>query len=120
MAKEKVFENSVKKFLTDQGCWFIKYWAGAAFTKSGIPDILCCCKSVFFGIEVKADDGNPSDLQLVNLRNIDKAGGIAVLLYPKHFEKFKNLVYDPNNEVLYDELKQVWINEIRKRGIKNG
>lgn len=33
MAAEKNFENRLKKYLEDKGCWFIKYWAGAAFTK---------------------------------------------------------------------------------------
>ena len=40
MAAEKNFENKVKKYLKEQGAWFIKYWGGAAFTKAGIPDPL--------------------------------------------------------------------------------
>lgn len=44
MAQEKNFENRVKDFLKDMGCWQLKYWGGAVFTKSGIPDLLVCCK----------------------------------------------------------------------------
>ena len=40
MAAEKNFENKVKKFLKDKGAWVLKYWGGAAYTKSGIPDLL--------------------------------------------------------------------------------
>lgn len=94
MAAEKIFENKIKKYLKEQGCWFIKYWAGAAFTKEGIPDILCCCNGKFLGIEVKAPKGKPSDLQLYNLKKIDEAGGFGILLYPKDFEKFKELISD--------------------------
>lgn len=90
MASEKNFENRVKKFLKDEGCYFIKYWGGGEFTKSGIPDILCCCKGRFVGCEVKAPTGEPKPLQIHNLRKIHEAGGIAVLLYPKDFDS-KNM-----------------------------
>ena len=33
MASEKNFENRVKRFLKDEGCYFIKYWGGGEFTK---------------------------------------------------------------------------------------
>lgn len=51
MAAEKNFENRVKKYLDEYGCWWLKYWGGAAYTKSGIPDILCCSDGMFLGIE---------------------------------------------------------------------
>ena len=92
MAAEKNFENKIKGFLKDHGCWFLKYWGGAAYTKSGIPDILVCCDGFFLGIEVKAPHGKPSELQLYNLRKIDEAGGFGILLYPKDFDLFKNFM----------------------------
>mgnify|MGYP001043289463 CR=1 FL=1 len=81
MAAEKNFENKVKKFLKDKGAWVLKYWGGAAYTKSW-----------FLGIELKAPNGRPSDLQLYNLREIEKAGGIGILLYPKDYEQFKQFI----------------------------
>ena len=94
MAGEKSFENRVKKFLKDEGCWFIKYWAGAAFTKNGIPDLLVCCNGFFLGVELKAPNGTPSELQLWNIEQIKKAGGIGLVLYPKDFDEFKNLIHE--------------------------
>ena len=41
MAAEKNFENKVKKFLKDNGCWILKYWGGAAFT--GLVFLICWC-----------------------------------------------------------------------------
>lgn len=108
MAAEKQFENKVKKFLKDNGCWFLKYWGGAAYTKSGIPDILVCCKGRFMAVEVKAPNGKPSDLQIYNLRQIDRAGGLAILLYPKDYDLFKRLVENPDNKKLYEVLKSKW------------
>lgn len=88
MAKEKLFENKIKKFLKDNGCWFVKYFANA-FTQSGIPDILACVNGYFVAIEVKAENGKPSELQIYHQQKIKESGGIAYILYPKDFECFK-------------------------------
>lgn len=113
MASEKTFENRVKKFLKDSGCYFIKYWGGGEFTKAGVPDILCCCNGYFIGIEVKAPNGKPSPLQIHNLKKIDESGGYGVLLYPKDFETFKMLIQKLNEASIasglyYQELKERW------------
>lgn len=114
MATEKNFENKVKKFLKEKGCWILKYWGGAAFTKSGIPDLLVCCDGRFLGIELKAPKGRPSDLQIYNLREIDRSGGYAILLYPDQWELFKNFILcitenDQSNIAYnYNILKSKW------------
>jgi hypothetical protein len=88
---EKNFENRVKKFLTEQGCWFLKTWGGG-FQRSGIPDLLICCNGYFLGVELKAPNGKATDLQLWNLNKISDAGGIGLVLYPKDFERFKEQI----------------------------
>lgn len=110
MASEKNFENKVKKFLKDKGCWFIKYWGGAAYTKSGIPDLLVCCAGFFIGVEIKAPNGKPSELQLYNLKKIDEAGGYGILLYPKDFEIFQKFINSLflGDTIMYGELKGRW------------
>ena len=113
MAAEKSFENKVKKFLEEQGCWFLKYWGGAAYTKAGIPDLLVCCNGYFLGIEVKAPNGKPSPLQIHNLKKIDESGGYGILLYPKDFETFKQLIENLNKSNIasglsYEYLKERW------------
>ena len=92
MPAEKNFENRIKKYLKDNEAWFLKYWAGAAYTKSGIPDIMACVNGYFVAIEVKAPNGKASELQLYNLREIEKAGGYAFLLYPDKWEEFKEFI----------------------------
>lgn len=92
MAEEKQFEKRVKKFIEDCGGYFIKYWGGGDFTKSGVPDLLCCINGAFYGIELKARNGKPKPLQIYNLRRIHEAKGFAVLLYPDQFGLFKELV----------------------------
>lgn len=131
MAQEKNFENRVKAFLQAHGCWYVKYWAGAAYTRSGVPDILTCVGGYFVGIELKADHGRPSDLQLVTLSKIVESNGIAMLLYPKDYDAFKDfctrLIRGAGVEELYENSKYAgfltaWWNEsyrIRK-GLING
>lgn len=92
MAQEKIFENKIKKFLKENGCYLIKYWGGGQFTKSGVPDIIACVNGYFVAIEVKAPTGKPSALQLYNLDQIKKSGGISILLYPKQWDEFKTLI----------------------------
>lgn len=96
MAQEKTFENKVKKFIEKEGGWQVKFFANS-FTKSGIPDILACINGYFVAIEVKAQNGKPSELQLYNIEKIREAGGIAVVLYPDQFGLFKEMVRELNN-----------------------
>lgn len=92
MISEKAFENKVKNYLTQKGCWFVKYWGGGLYTKDGVPDLLVCCNGYFLGIEIKAPKGKASQIQYWNIEQIKSAGGIAMVLYPKDFEKFKQLI----------------------------
>lgn len=91
MGNEKIFENKIKKFLADNGCWYVKYFANS-FTKAGIPDLIACVNGYFVAIEVKASNGKPSQLQLYNRDKIREAGGIAIILYPDQWEEFKELI----------------------------
>lgn len=92
MGMEKNFENKVKKYLKEQNAWFIKYWGGGAFTKSGIPDLLCCVNGYFVAVELKAPNGKVSEIQKHVINKINEAGGIAIALYPKDYETFKSMI----------------------------
>lgn len=93
MAAEKNFENKIKRYLTDNGCWFVKYFANR-MTKSGVPDLLICVRGTFLAVEVKAQNGKPSELQLYNRDEIRKAGGYSIILYPDQWEDFKLFIDD--------------------------
>lgn len=91
MAREKAFENKVKAFLNSIGAYYIKTH-GDRFSKVGTPDILACVNGYFVAVEVKAENGKPSELQLYHLEQIENTGGLAFLLYPKDFEQFKQKI----------------------------
>lgn len=78
MATEKKIENEIKKYLKSIGAYFVKHH-GNKFSRVGVPDILVCHLGLFYGIEVKAPDEEPSELQKYNIREIKKAGGIAFI-----------------------------------------
>lgn len=92
----------MKKYLKDSGAWFIKYWGGGQFTRSGIPDILCCVHGNFVALELKAQNGSPSELQLHVINEIRKSGGFAFVLYPSGFNKFKEFIENLKNDYFYE------------------
>ena len=91
MAAEKIYENKIKRYLKESGCYCVKYH-GNKFSTSGTPDILACVNGYFLGIEVKADSGKPSELQLVKIADIRKAGGFWFVAYPTGWKKLKDII----------------------------
>lgn len=91
IAAEKNFENKVKRFLTEQGCYYIKTH-GDKFSRKGTPDLIINCNGFFVAAELKASNGKPSELQLYHVDQIKKSGGIAMVLYPNGFEGFQKLI----------------------------
>ena len=92
MAKEKDFQIKVEKFLTDNNIYFVKYWGGGTFTRSGVPDLICCIGGRFVGVELKTDNGKASELQQYNIDKIIQSGGVALVLRPSGFKDFKSMV----------------------------
>ena len=92
MAAEKTFETKVKAFLKAENCWTLKTWSNGV-QRSGVPDLLICCNGYFLGVEIKAENGKPSDLQLWNIKKIRESGGIAIVLYPNQFKAFQDLIH---------------------------
>ena len=105
MTSEKSFENKVKTFLGEQGCWFVKTWSNG-IQRQGIPDLLICCNGYFIGAELKAEHGRPSALQIWNVNEINKSGGFGMILYPDDFEKFKDFIRALNGGISYEVAKE--------------
>ena len=91
MASEKIFETKVKKYIEDSGGFYVKFFANR-MTKKGIPDVLACVNGYFVAVEVKAQNGRPSELQIYHCRKIRDAGGFAFILYPSGFDRFKAFI----------------------------
>ena len=67
---------AIKKYLFTLG-GDIFFWKehGGPYGTSGIPDIICCYKGRFLGLEAKLPGGRLTELQKRALRKINAAGG---------------------------------------------
>ncbi|MBQ7574012.1 MAG: VRR-NUC domain-containing protein [Clostridia bacterium] len=77
---EKYITNKILKYLRSlEYCYCFKEYGGS-YGSSGIPDIICCYHGYFVAFEVKTAKGRTTALQDVSIRNINKAGGRAVVV----------------------------------------
>ena len=69
---------AIRKYLTSLG-GDIFFWKehGGPYGTSGIPDIICCYKGRFLGLEAKLPGGKLTALQRRALDRINAAGGIG-------------------------------------------
>lgn len=88
---EKQFENKIKRYIVDSGGWMVKFFANA-YTRAGIPDVLACINGRFIAIEVKAQNGRASPLQISESKKIRAAGGLAYIVYPSGWTKLKAVI----------------------------
>jgi Holliday junction resolvase len=65
--------------LKELGAYYF-YPVTGGYGASGVPDIVGCYKSAFFGIECKAGKNKPTPLQQKNLDSIEAMGGIAMVI----------------------------------------
>lgn len=107
MASEKAFERKVKTFLREQGAYFLKTWSNG-IQRKGVPDLLCCINGYFVGVELKADDGKPSELQMKNVEWIRKANGFAFVLYPSAYQRFVEFVNGLLHNQFETESELIW------------
>lgn len=79
--REKSVENDIKKYLLSKGIYHFKVH-GSEYMVSGIPDIVCCFKGSFLGIEVKRPGAKneQSEQQKLHQRSIEKSGGVYLLV----------------------------------------
>ena len=75
---EKEIVAAIKQYLGSLGS-DVFYWKehGGPYGVSGIPDIICCYKGRFLGLEVKLPNGKLTALQRRAIEKINAAGGIA-------------------------------------------
>ena len=68
----------IKKYLASLGS-DIFFWKehGGPYGTSGVPDIICCYKGRFLGLEVKLPTGVLTELQKRAIEKINRAGGLA-------------------------------------------
>lgn len=85
---EKNFQKNVKKYLQEKGAYVVNYVAQSVYGVNGIPDLLVCYNGRFIGLELKVPPYKATEIQIVNLKKIRKAGGIGeVFPYTKDWKE---------------------------------
>jgi Holliday junction resolvase len=91
----KVKETWVKKkvvdFLKLKGIYYFFPVAGG-FMQNGVPDIICCVKGKFIGIECKAGKNKTTAIQDKNIRSIQASGGIAMVINEDNLEYMMEII----------------------------
>ena len=75
---ERDIVAAIKRYLASLGS-DVFFWKehGGPYGTSGVPDIICCYKGRFLGLEAKLPGGKLTELQKRALDRINRAGGIA-------------------------------------------
>lgn len=76
---ESKVKSKIKEMLKEHGVYYAMP-IGTGYGSSGVPDFLCCVNGQFLAIEAKAGKGKTTALQDKNLRNIEAAGGRALVV----------------------------------------
>lgn len=90
---EAKVKRKVKEELASIGAYFVLPVTGG-FGNSGVPDILCCFKGRFIGIECKANGGKVTRLQQAHLDDIEKHGGISFVVDEHNIKILKQLILE--------------------------
>lgn len=77
---ETKLQREIQKYLQSIGAYEFKVH-GSIYMKAGIPDIICCYKGYFIGIECKVGKNKMSKIQEEHMNMIVRAGGIHILAY---------------------------------------
>jgi hypothetical protein len=60
--------------------------------RSGIPDVVCCLRGYFIGIECKAGKNKPTPLQQKELADIIKAGGVSCVINEDNMAELESIL----------------------------
>lgn len=88
---EKAFQSKLIKLIEKNNGYVVKFNA-SAISKIGVPDLLACINGKFIGLEVKKENGKPTEIQLWNIEQIKKSGGIAMIVKPSDYENVEKLI----------------------------
>ena len=75
---ERDIVTAIRKYLASLGS-DVFFWKehGSVYGTNGVPDIICCYKGRFLGLECKLPGGRLTKLQKRTIDKINRAGGVA-------------------------------------------
>jgi hypothetical protein len=92
---ESKVKTKIHAILKERGAYAVNYIGGIS-ANNGTPDILACLNGRFIAIEAKAGKNKPTDLQTLNLKRIDDAGGLALVINENNFPLLRDILDGPH------------------------
>ena len=91
MTPERRVKTQVRKVLDKLGAYYVMPVTGG-YGNSGAPDFLVCLRGRFIGIECKAGKNTTTPLQEKNLRQVERSGGIALVVNDENVGVFEEIL----------------------------
>ena len=99
---KKKIDAILKPYKASGQLWYTKT-AGSMFGTNGVPDYVCCIRNNrlterggfehrFFTIEAKAGAGKPTALQNAQMDDIERAGGVCLVINETNLEELKDFL----------------------------
>ena len=92
---ESKVKAKIHALLKKHNAYAVNYIGGIS-ANNGTPDILACLNGRFIGIEAKAGKNKPTDLQTLNLKRIDEAGGLALVINEENLNQLEDILEAPH------------------------
>lgn len=91
MTPEAKVKKKVVTILKKRGVYYF-YPVMGGFGRSGIPDVICCCKGHFIGIECKAGSNKPTALQEAEMQKIKDVGGTTLVVNETNLDEVEQVI----------------------------
>ena len=96
LTPERKVKDKVVAILREHGAYYF-FPPSNGFGRAGIPDIVICHRGRFIAVECKAGSNKPTALQLRELDNIRKAGGVAIVVNEENIHTIAALLEKRND-----------------------
>lgn len=94
---EKRVKDKVVKILKANGVYYF-YAVASMYSRSGVPDIICCVRGKFLSIECKAGKNKPTVLQEKEMKDIRTAGGVTLVINEENIGDVEQTVKEMSGE----------------------
>jgi Holliday junction resolvase len=97
LTPEKKVKNQVVKLLKKHHAYYF-FPATYGMGRSGVPDVIVCYGGRFIGIECKAGNNKPTELQKRELTAIQEAGGEAFVINDRNLNVLERHLIEQGNK----------------------
>lgn len=96
---ERKVKDKIKVILKRYGVYYAMP-IGTGYGNAGVPDFLCCVppRGGFLAIEAKANGGKTTALQDKNIDDIQRAGGVALVVDENGLERLEKVLQDMTHD----------------------